>query len=101
MPMTTDVCAKHGAYYAEKCPNCVYEDYKNMSEESKKFFEEHKAGEVRIRSEDKENWNWVPVEQLYQHFRIRLLEELDPILSKMSQTSRDQFEAAYYAAARR
>lgn len=97
MPMTTDVCVKHGAYYAEKCPSCVYEEYKAMSDASKKFFKEHEA---RPMAELIDQYDF-DLEDLYQHFRVRLLEELDPILSKMSQTSRDQFEAAYYAAARR
>lgn len=97
MAMTAPTCEKHGAYYAEKCPRCVYEDYKRLSDESKKFFQAHGGREV---SEVIEQYH-LDMETLYQHFRIRLLEELDPMLREMSRQSREQFEVAYYAAARR
>lgn len=98
MPMTTEVCKKHGAYYAEKCPTCVYEEYKALSDASKEFFKKFGGVIVLAETVTKEK---VTTEDIYQYFRIRLLEELEPILSKMSQQAREQFETAYYAAARR
>jgi hypothetical protein len=69
MGLATNNCKKHGGYVEEQCPTCVADDYAKAVASMKKFFGYEHSIEL--------NGGYsVSVEELFQHFRIRLLEEI-------------------------
>lgn len=82
MPLVTNRCPKHkNAFPEAECPLCKQELWEDQVEASRKFFETHRNYHLRASFfEVKGN---ITIEDLYQHFRARLLEELNPTLMKM------------------
>lgn len=75
MPMATNTCKKHGSAYPEdECPQCVQERWQHSIRESEDFFKSY--GEYNVYLRFFEDTHRVTVEDLYQHFRVRLLNEL-------------------------
>lgn len=79
MPLVTNLCKKHkNAFPENECPFCVLEAKESALGASREFFTLHGRHKIEV----------VPgyvvrVEELYQHFRARLLEELSPIILKV------------------
>lgn len=100
MPMTTNVCKKHGfAHVDEKCPHCLAEEWQHRILEQEQFFRNY--GEHNVHLRFFESTDRVTVEDLYQHFRTRIFLELEPVLKQMSRETQSLFETAYNAGARR
>lgn len=79
MPLVTNVCKKHrNAFPENECPICVKEEAALQLENSREFFRKHGTEWVRLRRGSYEGA--VTVEDLYKHFRARLLDELTPVL---------------------
>ncbi len=68
MGLATNNCKKHGGYVEDQCPKCVADNYMKAVRDMKQFFEHF--GEHELVNTP------VTIEDLFQHFRIRLLEEI-------------------------
>lgn len=98
MPMTTNVCKKHGfAHVDDKCPHCLAEEWQQRILDQEEFFKRY--GEYLFRVKYLDVSEAVTVEDMYQHFRTRLFLELEPILKRMSRETQSLFETAYNAGA--
>lgn len=76
MALVTNRCKKHQtAHPEEECPRCVREEAEKQREASKEFFENYGQCKIELIP-----GRIVRVEELYQHFRARLLDELTPVL---------------------
>lgn len=79
MALVTNRCKKHHTAHPEnECPICVREEAEKQREDSIEFFKKHGNEWVRLRRGSYEGA--VSVEDLYKHFRARLLDELTPVL---------------------
>lgn len=84
MPLVTNLCRKHkNAFPENECPFCRQEEWTNHIEESRAFFKAHGHRDIQ---ELVNGWN-LSVEEMFQHFRARLLEELSPALAKLERES--------------
>lgn len=82
MPLVTNRCRKHkNAYPEEECPKCVEENRREAVEEMQQFFDKNAQANIEIISG--RLVSSISVEQLFQYFRARLLEELKPIILKV------------------
>lgn len=80
MPLVTNRCPKHkNAFPETECPFCALETKEESIGASREFFKKHGNSDLHglIMRID------VTPEELYQHFRARLLEELAPTLMKV------------------
>lgn len=73
--MVTNTCKKHGSAFPEDdCPQCVRERWEQSILDSDDFFKRLEDHRVQLKYLDiRES---IPVEELYQHFRVRLMKEL-------------------------
>lgn len=79
MPLITNRCKKHNNAHPEtECPFCRLEEQNRRLEASREFFRLCARSKLRLSSGTE-----IPVEELYQHFRARLLDELHPTLAKL------------------
>lgn len=81
--MTTNRCKKHEiAYVEDECPECARETYANNLEATNHFFHEHGQDTIQMRKAAPELQKFeltrISIEDLYQHFRMRLIDELNP-----------------------
>lgn len=72
MPLTLNNCNRHGGHVEDDCPACVQESYAAAVGASKEFFRLCGRSKVKLSSGTE-----LRVEDLFQHFRMRLLEELN------------------------
>lgn len=78
MPLVTNRCPKHkNAFPENECPFCVLEAKESALGASRSFFENYGKCKIELIP-----GRIIRVEDLYQHFRARLLEELSPIILK-------------------
>jgi len=80
MALVTNICKKHGNAFPEtECPYCKLENFEAQIEGSKKFFKAHGHRDIfeLIGQFD------ITFEELFQHFRIRILEEITPVLQRV------------------
>jgi hypothetical protein len=69
MGLVTNNCRKHGGYVEDQCPTCVEDAHAKAIAEMEQFF---RFGEsIELSSGDS-----ISVESLFQHFRVRLLQEI-------------------------
>lgn len=82
MPLVTNRCKKHkSAHPEEECPKCIEENRLAAVEEMQTFFDKNAQANIEIISG--RLVSSISVEQLFQYFRARLLEELSPALAKL------------------
>lgn len=75
MPLVTNRCEKHGHAHPEvECPYCKFENLEHLLGASKEFF--RKFGGVIVLAPTFPKGEKVTVEDVFQHFRIRILEEI-------------------------
>lgn len=74
MGLATNTCKKHGGHVEDECPKCVEEEYQKAVDEMKTFFQQRDQYWVRLRRGSREEA--ISIEELFQHFRVRLLEEI-------------------------
>ena len=73
MPMVTNTCKKHGSAFPEDdCPQCVREKWEQSILDSEEFFRQF-GGVIMFKTHDGQKTR---VEDLYQHFSVRLRREL-------------------------
>jgi hypothetical protein len=72
MPLTLNNCARHGGHVEDDCPACVQEAYSNAISASREFFQNYGRCKIELIP-----GKIVRVEDLFQHFRMRILEELN------------------------
>ena len=68
MGLATNNCKKHGGHVEDECPACVADAYARAVRDMRQFFSHF--GERNLINTP------VSVEELFQHFRVRLLEEI-------------------------
>jgi hypothetical protein len=86
MGLVTNRCKTHGnAYPEDECPYCKHESFTASMEASRKFFASHRDRDMQ---ELVDRYD-VTVEELFQHFRIRILEELNPVLQRIAKDAHD------------
>lgn len=76
MPLVTNRCTKHkNAYPEEQCPLCMEEEEKKHLDGQREFFRMF-GGVIVMIADDGEKQHKLTVEDVYQHFKARLLSEL-------------------------
>lgn len=80
MPLVTNRCKKHkNAYPENECPFCAQWEYNKRIEASRTFFKEHGHQDLSYVLQKLD----INLEEVYQHFRARMLEELSPRIVKL------------------
>ena len=69
MALTTNNCRRHGGHVEDVCPKCAADAYAKQVVDMKRFFKQEHSIELS-------GGDSVSVEELFQHFRVRLLEEI-------------------------
>jgi hypothetical protein len=94
MALVTNRCKKHGNAYPEnECPYCKHESFTASMEASRTFFTQYGAHDVKLVIGSRSTG--VTVEEMFAHFRIRILEELNPVLQRIAKDAHDLGIAAF------
>lgn len=75
MGLTTNNCRKHGGHVEDKCPKCDEESYAKALDLMQEFFETHGKSTVVLKTLNGSK-ETLPVEGLFQYFRMRIIHEM-------------------------
>lgn len=77
MALITSICKKHGGHVEEQCPECAREAHAHNVNMTEEFFLQHGKKRIILRGrKSTDSDHWVSVDDLFQYFRIRILNEI-------------------------
>jgi hypothetical protein len=75
MGLAMNNCRKHGGHVEDECPKCVADEYEKALDLMREFFETHGKSTVVLKTVNGSK-ETIPVEGLFQYFRMRIIHEL-------------------------